>query len=199
MSVLPRIARPLIAVALGMHISLCVAAGHAAAISAGTRVRIPAAIAVCKELGMPPAGVTELKFHDVFKLPVGPKGLEPTEKLLALDGRRVRLVGYVAQQEPPAKGAFLLSPLPVLLGDADESLADDLPPSSILVELPRARDLVVPVFGGLIQLTGTLRVGAYTEPTSGRVSAARLVLDRVPEDALRVLARKAAVHPHKSI
>ena len=85
MSVPDRVARPLYAAALGMHVLLCATTIHAAANSAAARVRIPPTIAVRKELGPPPAGVTELKFHDVFKLPVGPRGLEPTDKLRQLE------------------------------------------------------------------------------------------------------------------
>src|SRR5689334_5693118 len=36
-----------------------------------------------------PAGVTELKFGEFFVRPVGPRGLELTDKLLGLDGQRV--------------------------------------------------------------------------------------------------------------
>ena len=39
---------------------------------------IPASIAVRGRLSSPPAGVSELKFGDMVKMPVGPKGLEPT-------------------------------------------------------------------------------------------------------------------------
>ena len=164
------------------------------------KTRVPAALAVRKELGPPPAGVTELKFRDVFKLPAGPKGFEPTEKLLALDGKRVRVVGYMVQQEPQPKGAFLLAPLPVLLGDEDESLADDLPATTLRVDLDKSRDLAVPLVTGLIQVTGTLHVGMRADPASGRSTPAQLVLDAAPERALRDVAReldaKSKSHKH---
>lgn len=159
---------------------------------AGTSVpqapKAPSALAVTKPLGTPPAGVTELKFRDLFKLPVGPKGLEPTDKLLGLDGKRVRLVGYMVQQEPPVPGHFMLSPLPVVAGDADDAWADDIPASAIFVKLPKSPDLVVPPMAGLIQLTGTLHVGLRDIPAAGRVAPAVLELDGAPE---RVLLRHA--------
>jgi len=165
------------------------------------KTRVPAALAVRKELGPPPAGVTELKFRDVFKLPVGPKGLEPTDKLRALDGTRVRIVGYMVRQDPAPKGAFLLSPLPALLGDEDEALADDLPASTLRVDLDKSRDLAVPFFTGLIQVTGTLHVGMRADAASGRSTPAQLVLDATPERALRDVARKLAASPtsHKPL
>jgi hypothetical protein len=165
------------------------------------KTRVPAALAVRKELGPPPAGVTELKFRDVFKLPVGPKGLEPTDKLLALDGKRVRIVGYMVKQNPAPKGAFLLSPLPVMLGDEDEALADDLPATTLRVELDKTRDLPVPLLPGLLQVTGTLHVGMRVDPASGRSMPAQLVLDAAPQRAIRDVARTLAAKskPHKPI
>ena len=156
------------------------------------KTRVPAALAVRKDLGPPPAGVTELKFREVFKLPVGPKGLEPTDKLSALDGKRVRLVGYMVRQDPPPKGTFLLAPLPVQIGDEDESLADDLPPTALRVDLGKSRDLAVPLLTGLIQVTGTLHVGMRADPATGRSTPAQLVLDAAPERALRHVARDLA-------
>jgi hypothetical protein len=160
--------------------------------------RVPAELAVNRQLAAPPAGVSELKFQDVFKLPVGPKGLEPTEKLLSLDGKRVRIVGYMVQQESPATDAFLFSPLQVLLGDEDESLADDLPPSTIRVELRNAGAAAIPTLPGLLQLTGILHVGMRADAASGRATPAQLALDAKPERALVRLARRRSAPPRPS-
>lgn len=168
------------------------AGARASADRTAAPIRVPASLAVNRSLAAPPTGVSELKFQDVFKLPVGPKGLEPTDKLLGLDGKRVRIVGYMVEQESPVKDAFLFSPLPVLLGDEDESLADDLPPSTIRIELPKAHGMVIPAVGGLLQLTGTLHVGMYADPVSGRATPARLTLDEKPERAITRLARALA-------
>ncbi|MEO7431449.1 MAG: hypothetical protein ABIR62_05380 [Dokdonella sp.] len=155
-------------------------------------LRVPAALSVRGKLAAPSAGVNELKFQDVFKLPAGPRGLEPTARLLDLDGKRVRIVGYMVQQDARIADSFLLSPLPVLLGDEDESLADDLPPSTLRVELPTSRGVVVPALPGLLQLTGTLRVGMQTDAATGRATPARLVLDATPERLLRKVAKAAS-------
>jgi hypothetical protein len=171
---------------------------QAAAPREAAMIRIPAILVVDRKRTTTPAGTEDLKFQDVFKLPVGPKGLEPTPRLLELDGKRVRIVGYMVQQESPAIDSFLLSPLPVLLGDEDESLADDLPPSAIRVVLPTAHGVVVPGLPGLLQLTGTLHVGMRTDAATGRATPAQLVLDAKPERALRRIAsavRKQDAHP----
>ena len=75
--------------------------------NAVTPHRAPA-LEVRGELPAPPAGVAILKFGEFFQMPVGPLGLEPSEKLLALNGKRIRLVGYMVREENPVR------PLPVL-------------------------------------------------------------------------------------
>lgn len=137
----------------------------------------PAKLAVKGTLSAPAAGVTDLKFGEMFKMPVGPKGLEPSDKLSSLSGQRVRMVGYVANAEEPTPGLLILSPLPVVLGDEDEKLVDDLPPTAVFVHLSQAyAKQATPNFAGLVQLTGRLEVGAKEE-ADGHVSATRLVLD----------------------
>src|SRR5688500_1490472 len=74
-----------------------------------------------------PRGVMELKFSEFFVSPVGPRGLAFTEKLLGLDGKRVRIAGYMVEQEKALPGVFLFCALPVQLHDHDSALADDLP------------------------------------------------------------------------
>jgi len=132
---------------------------------------------VRRELGAPAAGVSDLKFHDIFKTPVGDKGLEPSAILLALDGKRVRMVGYMVRQQPAPTGVFLLSPLPAEISDEDEPLADDLAPSIVAVEVTGAANRPIPPLPGLIQVTGVLHVGAKTDTASGRVSAVQIALD----------------------
>jgi hypothetical protein len=138
--------------------------------------QVPAALAVLSELPPPAAGVTDLKFRELFKLPIGPRGLEPSEKLISLNGQRVRMVGYMAKEEASAAGMFILSPLPVTMGDEDESFADDLPASAVFVHMESASNAVIPYLPGLIKLTGTLQFGAQQEG-DGRVSTVRLLLD----------------------
>lgn len=183
-----------LAVLLALAIATLPAAAHqgAAPRRDAQPAKVPAELAVKKKLEAPTAGVTELKFADLFKLPVGPKGLEATDKLRALDGKRVRIVGFMVQQETPIAGGFLLSPLPVAAGDEDESLADDIPASALFVTLPKGANAIVPTLPGLLKITGVLRVGAYEVPQAGRVAAARIELDARPERALLDLARRNA-------
>ncbi|MBI3560692.1 MAG: hypothetical protein HY080_03100 [Gammaproteobacteria bacterium] len=127
-------------------------------------------------LALPAHDITDLKFHDFFKMPVGSRGLRPTEKLLQLDGKRIRILGYMVKQEEPLDGMFLLTALPVTMGDEDESLADDLPPATLFVHLQNTGQRL-PYVAGLITLTGVLSVGGQEEG-NGRVSTVRLLLDQ---------------------
>jgi len=125
----------------------------------------------------------DLKFREFFKLPNGPRGLEPTERLKSLAGRRVAIVGYMVRQDVPANDFFVLSPVPVSLGDQDESLADDLPASVVFVHF-QAPGATPPVFlPGLLRVCGTLILGAQEE-SDGHVSSVRLQLDAETSQAL---------------
>lgn len=149
--------------------------------------RVPTALAVTAP--HVERGIEDLRFADLFHLPVGPKGLVPTDRLRALDGKRVRIVAYMVRRETPDTGGFLIAPFRVDIEDDDESLADDLPPTALFVRLAHGGDTNVPWLPGLMQFTGTLRVGAAEIVPSGRVVPAQIVLDPRPERALLRLAR----------
>jgi hypothetical protein len=136
-----------------------------------------------------PRGVTELKFAEFFAKPVGPLGLTFTDKLTSLDGKRVRLVGYMVEQDKGVPGVFLFSALPVQLHDHDSALADDLPAAVVHVTVPTCRDRQVPHARGMMLLTGTLNIGPRNEP-DGRTSVVRLALD--PPEAFATKRRPAA-------
>ena len=157
-------------------------AGAALAHGLSTRVNgpptqnAPMALQVHGELA-PLDGVVDLKFREFFRLPIGARGLEPSQKLLSLEGQRVRLVGYMVRPELPAAGMLILAPLPVTLGDEDESFSDDLPASAVYVHLSDAHSRVVlPYMPGLMVLTGVLQLGSLPE-VDGRQSNVRLLLD----------------------
>ena len=152
-------------------LALCAAAAHADDTPADPPARAPA---------------VDLKFRDFFTLPIGPTGLTPSPRLLSLAGQRVRIVGYMARQEQPTAGIVILAPLPVVLGDEDESYADDLPAATLYVHLPEAeRARSVAYAPGLVSFTGVLQLGATSE-ADGRVSFVRLQLDPESSRALAI-------------
>lgn len=109
----------------------------------------------------------------------GPHGLALSAEARALDGRRVRLAGFMAHLEAPPDGAFFLVPGPVACDEAGGGTAD-LPPGAVRVEVRSAAGAPVRWLPGPIEVTGRLEVGPAADG-DGRVSHLRLVLDR-PED-----------------
>ncbi len=180
----------LLSTALLKFLLLCVLLNHSLAhAELNERVYIPKSIEVNAQLA-PVAGITDLKFNEFYKTPVGPKGLELTPKLINLIGKKVRIVGYMAKTEPATAGMFVLSPFPVDLGDEDEKLVDDFPPNAVFVQLSD-KSLAVPTIQGLIKLTGTLQVGSFEE-ADGHVSTFRLELDsEIVKDLKQALGRNS--------
>ena len=139
---------------------------------------------------LPPlqAGVTEIRFREFYDLPIGPRGLKPTQKLLALDGKRVRILGFMAKQEEPSARVLILCPVPVSMSEAADGPADDLPAAVVFVHLQTNQAVPVPYTPGPLLLTGTLDVGPMEE-ADGRVSAVRLLLDE-PAGRLQATAKR---------
>ncbi len=125
-----------------------------------------------------------LAFSDFFVLPVGPGGLEPTPKLMALRGQRVRIEGYMVEEEEPFPGLFLLTPFPVALAERADGPADFLPPATLYVHAPATlRNETPPHHRERLALTGTLELGAREE-VNGRFSTVRLRVDELSESAI---------------
>ena len=128
--------------------------------------------------------VENLRFSEFFVMPVGPRGLEPTSKLMTLRGKRVRIEGYMVEEEEPYPGLFLLTPFPVALAERADGPADFLPPATLYVHVPEAQsDERLPHRRERLALTGTLELGAREE-VNGRFSTVRLRVDELPESAI---------------
>ena len=125
-----------------------------------------------------------LAFSEFFVLPVGPGGLEPTPKLLALRGQRVRIEGYMVAEEEPYPGLFLLTPFPLALAERADGPADFLPPATLYVHAPEAqRNETLSHHRERLALIGTLELGAREE-VNGRFSTVRLRVDELAETAI---------------
>jgi hypothetical protein len=93
-------------------------------ISAGEKSANAVALA---ELPPLPTGVAELKFSEFYRQPTGPRGLDFTDELRNLDGKRVRILGYMVKQEEPVAHCFLLTPVPVRLNEEEYGFCEDMP------------------------------------------------------------------------
>ncbi|HNG60925.1 MAG TPA: hypothetical protein PKZ52_13960, partial [Cellvibrionaceae bacterium] len=117
-------------------------------------------------------------FKDFFKLPAGPQGLEPTEKLRALNNQRVRIRGFMAHEDDPTAGVFLLTSQPANVAEKADGMADDLPAATLTVYMPpEDKSKILTYRPGLWVLTGTLQLGNQ-EDSNGRISYARLIMDK---------------------
>ena len=126
-----------------------------------------------QELANTQNSVRELSFKEFFE---GTNGeLKPSATLLQLNGKRVRLIGFMAQMETPPIGAFYLCPRPVTCDEAGGGTAD-LPPESVFVIVRSLTGKEVPFIPRAVEVTGLLEVGNRQE-ADGRVSFIRLVLD----------------------
>lgn len=143
----------------------------------------PSKLAVRRELPTPSRGIVEFKFNEIFKMPIGPRGLEPSKKLKAVNGKQVRVVGFMVQQKSNM-GSFLLSPLPIAVGAEDESLADDLPAGLIRVDLDESPSVMIPHIPGLLQITGTLHIKNQMDAKQDRISFVQLLPDQDTRRAL---------------
>jgi hypothetical protein len=126
-----------------------------------------------------PEGVEELSFQEFYKNPVGPRGLEPSTKLLSLNGKRVRVLGFVAEMELANKRNIILAPLPLKPQPEEYGLADEIPAAHILVTIPGDPSVQVPFQSGPLLLAGTITVGNST--ADGETSFVRMVLDAPAE------------------
>lgn len=117
--------------------------------------------------------VATLTFRELFE--TTPRELKPSKRLLELNGKRVRIVGFMARSEEPLEGAFYLCPRPVELDESGGGIGD-LPPDSVLVVAPAMRGKEIPFTRRALEVFGRLEVGNRTDER-GHVSAVRLILD----------------------
>ncbi|MBI4626780.1 MAG: hypothetical protein HY736_26615 [Verrucomicrobia bacterium] len=122
-----------------------------------------------------PAGVEELTFSEFFG-PIGDRGLEYSAKLRALDGRLVRLTGYMVREQEHSPGLFLFAGRPATVETKGLCAVDTAPPTAVHVLLPSDADRRVPYRPGRIVLLGRIELGPRLE-VDGRNSTVRLVLD----------------------
>jgi hypothetical protein len=122
-----------------------------------------------------PEGVTELRFDEFYKTPVGPRGLEPTEKLLSLSGSRVRILGFMANIRLRNNRQMIFAPVPLQAQPLEYGKADDIPAAHMLVRVPGNPAEPLPHTPGPMLLTGVLSVGSRS--LDGENTFVRLLLD----------------------
>jgi hypothetical protein len=116
------------------------------------------------------ADPTPLELQAFYKMPIGPKGLEVTEKVLQASGQKVRLTGFMVKSETPTPGTFMLTPRPVQMSEHADGEANDLPASMCVVYLDASqRSWLVPHIPGPVTVEG-LFTFKRTEAADGSVA-----------------------------
>ena len=131
------------------------------------------AVNEAQQPGKSEPAVPTIEFREFFE--ANTSELKPSAKLLGLNGRRARLVGFMAQMERPLQGAFYLCPRPVYSDESGGGTAE-LPIGSVRVIVRTAKGKSIPFVSRPIEVVGILEVGNQTED-DGTVSAIRLILD----------------------
>lgn len=114
--------------------------------------------------------VTRLEFREFFD--ASSTELKPSPKLLSLNGRRVRIAGFMAQMEDAPEGAFYLCPRPVVCDESGGGIGD-LPVEAVRVLVPSVGTRRVKFLARPIEVTGILRLNA----PSAAPAAISLILD----------------------
>ena len=141
-----------------------------------------------------PPGVTHVAWNEFIKTPVGSLGLELTDKIKTLDGKKVRLLGYMVRRDEPIPGVILLAPYPVSIEEHEGGFAD-LPPQTVRVSVPYEAKRIVAYSSRPLLLTGTLSVGPKQdaeETEAASTSLFRLTLTMPPVPAPKKTAPKPA-------
>ncbi|HEY6226000.1 MAG TPA: hypothetical protein VI282_02650 [Verrucomicrobiae bacterium] len=122
------------------------------------------------------AKIADVNFSELLAPRVGDRGISISPKAKSLDGKKVRIVGFMVRQDDRKPGRFLIAPVPVQLHDEHYGLADDLPATTIFVSTPRADKPVIQYTPAPLTVTGVFSVGNHEEP-DGRISIFRMEMD----------------------
>lgn len=128
------------------------------------------ALGLAALLPIPARAATELGFNELYgKVTV--LGLEFSEKVLSLDGQRVRLTGFMAPPLKAESAFFVLGKQPMALCPFCSSDAD-WPDDIIVIYLRRKQTFEH--MNGLVAVEGVLEHGSWIDPDTGFVSQLRL-------------------------
>ena len=119
-----------------------------------------------------------------------PDGFRPSATLLSLNGKRVRVSGFMVNQEEPFPGGFTLCEIPVFCDEEGGGDAD-IPAKSVRVVVRGLAGKPSPYTRQPLSVTGVLSVGRDID-ADGHVTFIRLLLDRLKD--LPPAERAALIH-----
>lgn len=119
------------------------------------------------------ASVEQLEFAEMYA-GASSLGINLSDKLGRLQGRKVRMVGFMAPPLKPTLSFFVLTSVPMSICPFCSSDAD-WPPDIVVVKL--ARPVTAIPFDRPIWVEGTLEVGTQVDEETGFVSLVRISAD----------------------
>lgn len=124
-----------------------------------------------------PESVAALRFQDFFVPVVGDRGLEYSGRMRALDGRRVRITGFLVRDTRRHAGSAMLAPWPTRIENDGYCYSEDYPPATLHLQLEGADAPPIPYRPGPVTVIGTLSV-APQPAADGRNAVALLRVTR---------------------
>ena len=118
---------------------------------------------------------TPLEFQEMYSN-ASALGLELSPKLKSLDGKKVRMSGFMAPPLKPTLNFFVLTKVPMSICPFCSTDAD-WPDDIVLVKL--AQPVTALPFDRPIVVTGRLELGQQTDSETGFVSLVRIAADSV--------------------
>lgn len=135
------------------------------------------------QLPPPPDGVSDFSLTELLVASNNGSGVDYSPRARELDGKLVRVNGYMVRQASPIPWAILLSPVPQSAHEREYFLCDDLPISTIHIFMPRSAQPLVPFHPEMVAIIGRLELGGRTEADE-RTSMARVFVKPGQVDAM---------------
>lgn len=88
--------------------------------------------------------------------------LKPSDKLRSLQGKRVRLIGFMAEMEHMPDGYFYLCSRPVLCDESGGGIGE-LPVDAVRVIVPASKGQAIKFIAPPIEVSGVLELGGQSE------------------------------------
>lgn len=104
------------------------------------------------------------------------RGIVLSDKLKNLEGKKVKMMGFMAPPLTPTINFFVMSQIPMAICPFCSSDAD-WPDNIVVVKVKKS--LVALPFDRMIAVSGTLEVGSAVDEETGFVSLVRIVADSI--------------------
>ncbi|MDO5667760.1 MAG: hypothetical protein Q4G44_08065 [Alcaligenaceae bacterium] len=121
------------------------------------------------------AQVESLRFSEMYD-GITVRGIVLSDKLKNLEGKKVKMMGFMAPPLTPTINFFVMSQIPMAICPFCSSDAD-WPDNIVVVKVKKS--LVALPFDRMIAVSGTLEVGSAVDEETGFVSLVRIVADNI--------------------